>query len=97
MRPFARDLQLLVTLSGEENDISRPCFTDGQRNRLVAIDLDGIFRSGSLETYLGVVDDGAGVLAAGIVGGEHDKIAAAPGCLAHERTLGTVAVAATTE
>ena len=37
------------------------------------------------------------IFAARIVGGEHDEIAAPPGGLAHQRTLGAVAVAAATE
>ena len=37
------------------------------------------------------------IFAARIVGGQHDEIAAASGRLAHQRTLGAVAIAAATE
>ena len=97
MRSFARDLHLLVSLAGEQHDVSGARFADGQRNRFAAVDFDGVFHAGLLQTHQRVVDDGARIFAARIVGSEHDEIAASSRGLAHQRTLGAIAIAAATE
>ena len=68
-----------------------------KRNGFTAVDLDGVFHSGLLQTNHRIVDDGAWIFASGIVGSEHDEIATAAGRLAHQRTLGAVAITAATE
>ena len=74
-----------------------PAVLDRERNRLGAVGLDGERRLAALQSGQRVVDDRHRVLAARIVGGEDDEIAAAPGGFAHQRALGAIAIAAAAE
>ena len=97
MRTFARDLHLLVAFAREQHDVAGARFRDRQRNRFAAVDFHAVFHAGPLQAHQRVIDDGPRIFAARIVGSEHDEIAASPRRLAHQRTLGAIAIAAATE
>ena len=97
MRSLARDLHLLVPLARKQHDISGTRLCDRQRDGFAAVGFDAVLHAGPLQAHQRIIDDRSRILAARIVGGEHHKIAAAPGGLAHQRALGAIAIAAATE
>src|SRR5271157_321842 len=90
-------LMLLVSLARNQYDVSCLGFMNRQFDGAATVGLQRIADASALQPGQRVVHDGDRVLAARIVAGEHDEIAAATGSFAHERPLGAIAVATATE
>ncbi len=92
-----RDLHFLVTLAGNQHNISRIRFADSQRNSGFAVRLGLVFCARALQSDHGVIDDGKWIFTAWVVRGQDYEIAAPSGGFPHQRTLGAVPIAATAE
>src|SRR6266496_2022183 len=90
-------LNLLVSLAGEQHNVTRPRLLDCQRNGSTAVHFDDVPRSILLQADQSIVDDGRRIFAAGIIRRQHRQIAPSPRSLAHQRTLRTIAISAATE
>ena len=97
IRTFARDLHLLMAFAGQQDDVSGTRFADGERDGFAPVGFDSILGASFLQADQGIVNDGAGIFTPRIIRGEHDEITATPGGLAHQGTLGAIAIAAATE
>ena len=88
-------LILLVPFAGNEDNVAFPGHHAGCADSLTAVgDADSVTKLFRGETRLHVVEDAFGILAAGIVGCEHQLVAALRGYLRHLGAFGLVAVAA---
>src|ERR1700739_758077 len=97
MRSLPRDLHFFMALARQQDDVSRARFADREGDRFAAIGFNAVLHAGLLQTAQSIVDDPPRIFTARIIGGEHNKIASSSGCLAHQRTLGAVPIAAASE
>src|SRR5205823_13581172 len=93
-RSRARNLDFLMPLSCDQDDVALSRLSNGQPYCGCAIRLSLVGRARALQSDNGIVDDGKRVFAARVVGREHNKVATPSRCFAHQRTLGSVAIAA---
>src|SRR5579862_4150520 len=91
------NLNFFVSLTREQNDVSSPRFAYSNIYRSPPIRFDFVSHPRFLQTHECVVNDAKRIFTAWIVGSKHRKIAASPCGFSHERTLGTVPIAAAAE
>src|SRR5579864_294737 len=96
-RSGARDLHLLVPFAGNQDDVTGTCFAQRKLNRGAAIGFGGVTSPRALESDRCIIDDSERVLAARVIGGQHNEITPFPRRLPHQWTLASVAVAAAAE
>src|SRR5215470_12937822 len=92
-----QNLISLMTFAGDEDHITRPRLQDRAEDRFAAVDHQVVILADAGKPDPDVVQDQQRVFAARVVGGGDHEIAQACGFFAHQRALGSVAVAAATE
>src|SRR5512146_2810560 len=94
---FASGLSLLVSFTGNQHDVPGLCLSEGLRDCLSPVRLEDIGRTRPLQTQQSIIHDRQRIFTPWIIRGEYHKITAIAGSLAHQRTLGPVAIAAASE
>src|SRR5215469_8695867 len=83
-RARAADLNFLVPLAGNQHNVSCLGLGNGNRDCGSPVGLDGVLGSCPLEANQRIVDDGARIFAARIIGSKDNEITAPSRRLAHE-------------
>src|ERR1700680_2022404 len=89
---FTRGLRALVAFACDQNNISRLCFSQGQRNGLATIGLGDKARLGFAQPRYGLLDDCRRVFAARVIRGYDDKVASLSGGASHHWPLGAITI-----
>ena len=85
MEFFMSDLLVrLVSLAGQDDDVPGLGVVHGPADGLAAVFNDGGWRLILGDAHENLVDDGHGILGAGIVGGHHHQIGQIRGNFAHD-------------
>src|SRR5271165_745115 len=94
---FPGHLMFLVALTRDKNDV--PCLgiVYSQLDSLMPVRLQRVAGAGALQPWQRVVHDGDGVFTARVVAGQNYEVAASSCGFAHQRPLGAIAIAATSE
>ena len=95
--PIGDGLSFFVSFAGQEHQVTRPRFGNGQGDGAVAIGLDEDFGWGLLEPRQHLFDDGQRVFSPRIIRSKYNHVAAFSSRLPHERALGTITIATAAE
>src|SRR5215469_6371202 len=96
-RARAADLNFLVSFAGNQHNVSRLGLANCNCDGGLPVGLDCVLGSCPFQASQGIVDDGARIFAARIVGSKDNEITAVSRGLAHQGTLGAVAISTAAE